>query len=144
LATKIARKALLPEFDVVRRCVAPIGGFAHVTCKPRAYGSPSRFLAAPRGFFCSDERGGIVVHKRGATTQTFASADKLFELWSETKCPTAAYWLVHNFVGDVARIVLNDTKRPASFSLDQEPAASAKRPKVGAGGTSWEDAIVLE
>jgi len=106
-------------------------------------------MAAPRAssqpravFFCSDERGGIVVHKRGATTQTFASADKLFELWSETKCPTAAYWLVHNFVGDVARIVLNDTKRPASLSL--EPAASAKRPRVSAGGTSWKDAIVLE
>jgi hypothetical protein len=81
---------------------------------------------------------GIEVHKRDAQTKTFASTTTLLELWSATECPKEAYFLVQNFVADLAKHVLygmdvwkpvaNGTKRGVCDA--ESSAAEPKRHKL--------------
>ena len=110
---------VVTELDVVRRCVAPMVGFVHMSCT-----CVQKDLPIFRSV-C----GGIVVHKIGATKKAFASTEELFRGWTAISSPTEAYWFVQDFVADVSKQVINADKKRSGGDVIQA-AAGAKRPKL--------------
>ena len=98
LATRSAL-VVFPEFEVFKRCVAPIGGFAHASCE---------CVCGPYATFCS-EGWDMIARKRGTEKTAFAGTARLFGSWSEIVCPREAYNLVQDFVVDLKRFALADT-----------------------------------
>jgi len=98
LATRSAL-VVFPEFEVFKRCVAPIGGFAHASCE---------CVCGPYATFCSDG-WDMIARKHGTGKTAFAGTARLFGSWSEIVCPREAYNLVQDFVVDLKRFALADT-----------------------------------
>ena len=125
------------ELDDVRRCVAPMFGFAHMSCT-----CVQKDLPIFRSV-C----GGIVVHKIGATKKAFASTEELFRGWTAISSPTEAYWFVQDFVADVTKQVINADKKRSGGDVIQA-ATGAKRPKlvpqVFAVDSDSDDCVIID
>ena len=127
---------VVTELDVVRRCVAPMVGFVHMSCT-----CVQKDLPIFRSV-C----GGIVVHKIGATKKAFAPTEDLFRGWTAISSPTEAYWFVQDFVADVSKQVINADKKRSGGEVIE--AAGAKRPKlvpqVFAVDSDSDDCVIID
>ena len=155
IATKTALTVFADDFDVFRRCVAPIGGFAQMYCD---------CVCGPTRRFCSDKDKGVIAHIRGTKKTAFASTAGLFESWSAIGNATEAYKLVRSFVVDLKKFALADSLVAQPVTVRQEPkrnvcdapepsASEPKRCKPDAAGTEFiiveddsdpEDCVIIE
>ena len=122
LATRSALVAF-PDFEVFKRCVAPVGGFAHTYCE---------CVCGPTRLFRSDG-WDMVARKRGSRRIAFAGTARLFASWSEIVCPREAYKLVNTFAVNLWRFANADTDvaEPDRDPVVPQPGTAVVTPVVG-------------
>ena len=109
------------EPEVFKRCAAPVGGFAHVSCE---------CVCGPHATvtFCSDG-WDMIARKRGSSRTAFAGTARLFASWSEIVCPREAYKLVNTFAVNLWRFANADPEvaAPVHNMVDAQPATAVSR-----------------
>ncbi len=128
LAASLALTVHTDYLDIVKRCVAPIGGFGHWHVSCNCVRSPSRL-------FCSD-RGYITIHhKRHGAKTARAGTAVLFDHWRVIKCPITAYKLVQSFVVDASRKVLTYTDASEHVRSTTAKRSGCEAPETSDAGS---------